>query len=67
MRSDPLSFKPLDPGRVNPVDPVEMAYWCRELRCTEPELFRALVQVGEHVTELRSALARPQPALCETH
>ena len=42
-------FKPLDPGRVNAVDPVEEKYWCKELKCTEDELAEAIAKVGEHV------------------
>lgn len=62
MRPDTSSFKPLDPGRVNSVDPVELAWWCGQLRCTEPQLREALAQVGEHVTELREWLAGARAA-----
>ena len=47
-------FKPLDPGRVNAVDHFEVQYWCKELKCTEDELSKA---VGEHVAEVRQFLA----------
>jgi len=57
MRDVPSSFKPLDPGRVNAVDPIEVQYWCRELECTEDELLKAVGRVGEHVTEVRQFLA----------
>ena len=50
-------FKPLDPGRVNAVDPVEAKYWCNELKCTEDELAKAVAKVGEHVAEVRQFLA----------
>lgn len=50
-------FKPLDPGRVNAVDPVEAKYWCKELNCTEVELAKAVAKVGEHVAEIRQFLA----------
>ena len=49
-------FKPLDPGRVNAVDPVEEKYWCKELKCTEDELAEAIAKVGEHVAEVRQLL-----------
>ena len=55
--SDPLThFKPMDPGRINPIDPVELAYWCRELHCTEAELAQAVAKVGEHITAVREYL-----------
>jgi hypothetical protein len=38
MRDDLSSFKPLDPGRVNAMDPSELGYWCKQLKCTEGEL-----------------------------
>ncbi len=50
-------YKPLDPGRVDTVDPVELQYWCMELHCTESELMQALSNVGEHVAALREHLA----------
>ncbi len=59
MRDDPSGFKPLDPGRVNAVDPIEAQYWCRELKCTEEELAKAVAKVGEHVAEVRQFLASP--------
>lgn len=57
MRDDLSSFKPLDPGRVNAVDPVEARYWCKELECTEDDLANAVAKVGEHVAEVRQFLA----------
>ena len=57
MRNEPSSFKPLDPGRVNAVDPFELQYWCKELHCTEDELVKAVGAVGEHVAEVREFLA----------
>jgi len=57
MRDDHSSFKPLDPGRVNALDPIELQYWCKELKCTESELLRAVGRVGEHVAEVRQFLA----------
>ena len=57
MSNDLAGFKPLDPGRVNAIDDIELRYWCRELTCTEHELREAITKVGEHVTEVRQALA----------
>lgn len=58
--SDPLThFKPMDPGRINPIDPVELAYWCRELHCTEAELAQAVAKVGEHIAAVREYLESP--------
>ena len=53
-------FKPLDPGRINAVDPVELQYWCEELDCTEAELKDAVFKVGEHVTAVRAELESRQ-------
>jgi Protein of unknown function (DUF3606) len=50
-------FRPLDPGRVNSMDPIELRYWCRELGCSEEELQSAVAEVGEHVTEVREHLS----------
>lgn len=58
MSSSKQVFKPLDPGRVEPLDAREMAYWCRELGCTLPQLEAAIAKVGEHVTALREELER---------
>ena len=53
----PDSFTPLDPGRINSMDPVEVQYWCTEFRCAEADLRNAIAAVGEHVTEVRDQLA----------
>ena len=50
--------KPLDPGRVNTMDPVELRYWIHELNTTETQLMRAVAEVGEHVTAVRERLSR---------
>lgn len=55
-----LDFKPLDPGRVNSMDPNELRYWCKEFHCTEAQLKDAVSKVGEHVTEVREHLASHQ-------
>lgn len=51
------SYQPLDPGRINSLDSVELQYWCKELACTEAELTEATAKVGEHVTAVRDHLA----------
>ncbi len=56
MHDDPNRFKPLDRGRINAMDPIELRYWCGELGCTEAELKDALSKVGEHVTAVREHL-----------
>jgi hypothetical protein len=53
-------FKPLDPGRIHALDPHELQYWCRELKCSESQLMDAIAKVGDHVTEVRQSLAEPQ-------
>jgi hypothetical protein len=50
-------FKPLDPGRINALDPVEVKYWCEQLHCTERELHEVISKVGDHVTAVRDRLA----------
>jgi hypothetical protein len=62
MSSDTSPFRPIDPGRVNPMDPVEMDYWCRELGCTPQTLRTGVDLVGEHVAALRDWLERGAPA-----
>jgi len=57
MSLDLSHFKPLDPGRINTMDPVELQYWCKELHCTEVQLHNAIAEVGDHVTAVRDALA----------
>jgi hypothetical protein len=56
MSVDLSHFKPLDPGRINTLDPVELQYWCRELHCTEAQLHDAIAHVGDHVTAVRDRL-----------
>lgn len=55
--NDLRGFRPLDPGRVHPLDPLEVRWWCRELDCTEDELRAAIAKVGEHVAEIRPEIA----------
>ena len=57
--TDTLSdFKPLDPGRVDTEDFMELQYWSREFHCTEAQLMRAVAQVGNHITSVRDYLAQ---------
>ena len=57
MSVDMSHFKPLDPGRINTLDPVELQYWCKELHCTEAQLHDAISHVGDHVTAVRDRLS----------
>ena len=50
-------FTPLDPGRINSMDPVELRYWCNEFHCAGTDLRNAIAAVGEHVTAVRDQLA----------
>jgi hypothetical protein len=51
------SYKPLDPGRIDTQNQVELEYWSRELHCTPAELAQAVDRVGVHVTVEREYLA----------
>jgi len=58
MHNDALTdFKPLDPGRVDTLDELELQYWSREFHCTEDELMQAVSEVGDHITSVREYLA----------
>ena len=57
MPDDLTPYKPLDPGRVDVLDQVEMQYWSRELQCTEAELKQVVSEVGDHITAIREHLA----------
>jgi hypothetical protein len=57
MVDQPSHYKPLDPGRVDTLDRVELQYWCKELHCNEDELMDAVSKVGEHIAALREYLA----------
>ena len=56
MDNDLKHFRPLDPGRINTMDPVELRYWCATLHCTEAQLEEAVERVGEHVAAVRQHL-----------
>lgn len=49
-------FRPLDPGRVNLTDPLEVQYWCRELGCSTSDLESAVDQAGDHISAVRAQL-----------
>ncbi|MBP0637376.1 DUF3606 domain-containing protein [Cupriavidus sp. AcVe19-6a] len=49
-------FRPLDPGRVNLGDPLEVQYWCRELGCSERDLEDAVSTAGDHIAAVRDQL-----------
>ena len=57
MSEDLAHFQPLDPGRVNAIDPVELRYWCQQVRCNGAQLRDALAKAGDHVTAVREQLA----------
>ena len=57
MSDDLAHFHPLDPGRINTIDPVELRYWCQQLHCSEVQLREALAKAGDHVTAVRDQLA----------
>ncbi len=56
MNAPDPTFRPLDPGRINPMDPTEMAWWCSQLGCSLVELNAAIERAGEHVSAVRAAL-----------
>ncbi|KWR90755.1 hypothetical protein RM96_07530 [Cupriavidus sp. IDO] len=58
---DLSSFRPLDPGRINLMDPIEVQYWCRELACTEDDLEKAVDQAGDHIAAVRAQLEGASP------
>lgn len=57
MTDDLNDFKPLDPGRIDLLDLLELQYWSRALNCTEAELQQAVSAVGNHITAVRDYLA----------
>jgi hypothetical protein len=61
MSMPPPSFRPLDPGRVNTTDPVELAFWSAELDCSVEDLMAVIDEVGEHIAAVRAALERRGP------
>ncbi|MDB5780007.1 MAG: hypothetical protein JWP93_2372 [Polaromonas sp.] len=63
MPVDPTSYQPLDPGRVETLDSLERAYWCKEFSITEAELMQAVAEVGNHVSAVRDHLESAGKAL----
>lgn len=62
MTDFPQDFQPLDPGRINADDPVEFAFWCWTLRCSEQHLLGTIKRVGPHVTKVREVLQQTEGA-----
>ena len=56
MTEHSQGFQPLDMGRINMADALEIEYWCREFGCTEAALTDAVAKVGEHVAAVREQL-----------
>lgn len=56
MSDIPNDFRPLDPGRINVMDPIELSYWSRELGCSEARLEQVVAKVGEHIAAVRAEL-----------
>ncbi|SPA54976.1 DUF3606 domain-containing protein [Cupriavidus taiwanensis] len=54
-------FRPLDPGRINLTDPLEVQYWCRELGCSTSDLENAVDQAGDHISAVRAQLEQRHP------
>ena len=52
----PADFTPLDPGRIQANDPLEIDYWSKQLGCSSQVLLETIERVGEHVTVVREAL-----------
>ena len=52
---------PLDRGRINPLDPLELEYWCAEFGCSAEQLEAAIADVGEHVAAVRERLHQRGP------
>ncbi|MGO4330084.1 DUF3606 domain-containing protein [Cupriavidus sp. 2TAF22] len=61
MSHDLKDFRPLDPGRVNTMDGVEVQYWCMALNCTSAELQEAVANAGDHISAVRARLEALYP------
>lgn len=48
MPDDPKVVGPLDQKLIALSEPYEVAYWTKELACTEPELTEAVRAMGSH-------------------
>jgi hypothetical protein len=62
MADQPAHAKPMDPGRVELMDPMDIDYWCRQFGCTEAQITDAVAAVGSHVTAVREELQRQRNA-----
>jgi len=54
------TFVPIDPGRVNVLDPDELAFWCREFACSPEALKAAVAAVGPHAAAVREQIHPPK-------
>ncbi len=57
MDTPPQPAKPMDPGRIHPQDPGDLAVWAHDLGCSVEDLRAVIDEVGEHPTAVREALA----------
>jgi hypothetical protein len=62
MTDQPDLPKPMDPGRVELMDPMDIDYWCRQFGCTEAQIRDAVAAVGSHVAAVREELQRQRSA-----
>ncbi|WP_432261352.1 DUF3606 domain-containing protein [Cupriavidus sp. TMH.W2] len=60
MSHETSEFRPLDPGRINLMDPLEVQYWCRELGCSTSDLEIAVDEAGDHISAVRAQLESKQ-------
>ena len=61
MNNESRPVVPLDRGRINPMDPLELDYWCAEFGCSVEQLEAAIAEVGEHVAAVRELLRARWP------
>jgi hypothetical protein len=57
--NDPVPYTPLDPGRIDLLNPAEVPYWCKQFEVTEEELREAVAAVGTHAAAVRQELRGP--------
>ena len=57
MTSCPSASMPRDLGYIDERNPNELAYWARELSCSEAELLRLIDTVGPLVVEVKRQLS----------
>jgi hypothetical protein len=57
MASSPSTPMPRDLGYIDERNPKELAYWARELCCSEAELLRLIDMVGPLVVEVKRHLS----------